>query len=59
MKGCKFGLTNRLLETNLCQEDELCTFRTIQKVLEIECIPNKINENLTLTSQDIFKNHVL
>ena len=53
MKGCKCRLTNRLLEPNLCQEDELCTFPTIQKVLEIEHMPNKINEYLTLTSQGI------
>jgi len=51
--GCNFVLMTSLLQPNLCKGDELCTFRTIQKVLEIEHIPNKIREYLTLTSQDI------
>jgi hypothetical protein len=54
IKGCKFGLINRILEPNLFKENEMCSFPVIQKVLEIEHIPNKINEYLTLmTSQGI------
>jgi hypothetical protein len=44
IKGCKFGLMKRLLEPNLFKGDELCTFRTMQKMLGLEHIPNKIND---------------
>jgi hypothetical protein len=53
-KGCKFGVMNRILELNLFKGNELCTFPAIQKVLESEHVPNKINECHTLmTSQGI------
>jgi membrane protein YdbS with pleckstrin-like domain len=43
ISGCKYGLTNRLLEPNLFRAEEPCTCLTIQKVSEIESALSKIN----------------